>query len=86
MNTSEVYDTLLDNNKIAAITRLNKNSYMNIIYDSVWSCELAVDGLMVPVYICICKYWEKDLIDIYRKVYFFPLYSPCGYKGKDMLV
>lgn len=83
MNTSEVYDTLLDNNKIAAITRLNKNSYMNIIYDSVWSCELAVDGLMVPVYICICKYWEKDLIDIYIEKYIsFPYIPHVDIKGK----
>lgn len=82
----EIYDTLLDNKAVTAVTHLKSNSYMDYTYMSVWSCELVVEKQVVPVYICIPKSWEKDIIDIYVEKYeSFPYIPHVDTKGKICL-
>lgn len=83
MDVSAVYDTLLDNTKVAAVVCQNAKTYMGVAYDCFISCELLVEGKMIPVYIGIPDEWDQKLFDIYVEDYKnFPYIPHMDTKGK----
>lgn len=69
MDVSVVYDTLLDNIKVASVVCQNAKTYMNVTYDCFISCELLLESKMIPVYVGIPDEWEQKLVDIYIEDY-----------------
>lgn len=83
MDLDGVYNTLLDNCKVAAIVCNGEYTYMEILYECFISCELSVLGQMIPVLIGIPEEWEQKLVDFYIEDYKSFSYIPhMDTKGK----
>lgn len=83
MDISVVYDTLLDNIRVASVVCQNEKTYMSVTYRCFISCELSVEGKMIPVYVGIPDEWEQKLVDIYIEDYrLFPYIPHVDTNGK----